>query len=99
MQVITLHLLHHVVEGICRLGPVYASWMYCFERFNSWMCQRVKNRANPETNVLQTYRVRNFDSFGYKYACCYALNNYFLDALYLLCTVDLRYNCKTFTRL
>ena len=33
--IITFHLLNHVVEAISRLGPVYGTWMYPFERFNS----------------------------------------------------------------
>lgn len=49
--------MHHIVEGIRRFGPVYAAWMYPFERFNSWMCQRALNRAHPEITIMETYRV------------------------------------------
>lgn len=69
MQVITFHLLNHVVEGISKLGPVYGTWMYSFERFNSWMCQRVLNRANPETTVIQTYRVCILYTMHGTYSC------------------------------
>ena len=51
-----MHLLHHAVEGIQRYGPVYSTWMYPFERFNSWLCRRVLNRARPEATVMETYR-------------------------------------------
>ncbi len=49
--------MRHVVEGIEKFGPVYATWMYSFERFNSWMCQRALNRAHPEVTIMETYRV------------------------------------------
>ena len=52
-----MHLLHHVVPGIKHFGPVYGTWMFSFERFNSWMCRRTLNRASPEATVMQTYRV------------------------------------------
>ena len=48
---------HHIPEGIRRLGPVYGTWMYPFERFNSWMCRRVMNRYRPEATIMATYRV------------------------------------------
>jgi len=53
-----MHLLHHIVDGIQRFGPVYSTWMFPYERFNSWMCRRALNRANPEATIMQTYRVR-----------------------------------------
>jgi len=53
-----MHLVRHVAEGIEQFGPVYGTWMYPYERFNSWLCQRVKNRAYPEATVIETYRVR-----------------------------------------
>jgi hypothetical protein len=49
--------MRHVVEGIGRFGPVYGTWMYSFERFNSWMCQRALNRTHPEVTIMETYRV------------------------------------------
>ncbi|KAK3735529.1 hypothetical protein QZH41_010032 [Actinostola sp. cb2023] len=56
---ISMHILHHVVAGIKVHGPVHSWWMYVYERFNSWICQRVKNRRHPEVNVMETYRVNN----------------------------------------
>ena len=38
-------------------GPVYETWMFTLERFNSWMCQRVHNRAKVEATIMETYRV------------------------------------------
>jgi len=52
-----MHLLRHIVEGMQRYGPVYGTWMYPFERFNSWISQRVLNRSSPEATVVETYRV------------------------------------------
>ena len=54
-----VHLLHHIVSGIKQFGPVYGTWMYSFERFNSWMCRCALNRAYPENTVMETYRVYN----------------------------------------
>ena len=31
--------------------------MYPFERFNSWIARRVKNRRYPEATVMETYRI------------------------------------------
>jgi len=38
MQDITTHIMHHMVEGIQKYGPVYGTWMYPFERFNRSVC-------------------------------------------------------------
>ena len=53
-----MQLLHHIVPAIQQYGPVYGTWMYSFEGFNSWMCRRAHNRAYPEATVIETYRVR-----------------------------------------
>ena len=39
---ITTHILRHIVAGIKQYGPVYGTWMFVFERFNSWICKRAK---------------------------------------------------------
>ena len=57
MQVMSLHLMHHIVQGIEWFGPVYGTWMFPYERFNSWMCRRALNRAHPEATIIETYRV------------------------------------------
>lgn len=54
---ITTHLLHHIVDGIKWFGPVYSTWMYSFERFNSWLCKRALNRFRSEATIMETYRV------------------------------------------
>lgn len=56
-QTITMHLLHHIPEGIEVYGPVYGTWMYNFERFNSWMTRRALNKCRPEATIIETYRV------------------------------------------
>jgi len=69
--------VHHIVKVIKQHGPVHSWWMYVYERFNSWICQRVKNRRHPEVNVMETYRVniytlcllviaKNVFAFGFK---------------------------------
>ena len=39
------------------MGPVRSWSMFKHERFNSWICRRVTNRANPEATVIKTYQV------------------------------------------
>jgi len=57
LQVITNHILHHVPEGIEKFGPVHGTWMFPYERFNSWLCRRALNRRHPEATILRTYQV------------------------------------------
>lgn len=52
-----MHILHHVADGIDNMGPVYSTWMYAYERFNSWMTRRAMNRRYPEATIMETYRV------------------------------------------
>ena len=57
---ITTHILRHVAEKIKPNGPIYASWMYPYERMNSWLTRRVMNRKNPEACIMETYQVYPF---------------------------------------
>lgn len=58
LQNITTHLLHHIVPlSIKRFGPVYGTWMFCFERFNSFLCKRSLNKRFPELAAVETYRI------------------------------------------
>lgn len=57
LNVIVFHLLHHLPYFIRRFGPVNNYWMYSFERFNSWISRRIKNRRFPESTVIETYRL------------------------------------------
>ena len=57
IQVIIIHLIRHVVDGMKQFGPVYATWMYGYERFNSWLHRRVTNCRYPEATLMETYRV------------------------------------------
>ena len=57
LQVIVFHLLHHLPMFIRRFGPACGFWMYPFERFNSWIGQRVHNRRFPEATVIESYRL------------------------------------------
>lgn len=55
MQLIVFHLLHHLPMFVRHFGPVYAFWMYPFERLNSWITRRVTSRRYPEATVVETY--------------------------------------------
>ena len=72
-QVITLHLLRHVVSGMKRFGPIYGSWMYGYERFNSWLHRRVMNRRFPEATLMETYRVSLEVLHGLYYTYIYSM--------------------------
>lgn len=63
LQNITTHILHHIVDGIRHFGPVYGTWMFVFERFNSWICKRALNMRYPEATVLETFVI--FDWCNY----------------------------------
>lgn len=63
IEVIVFHLLHHLPLFLKRYGPVYAFWMYPYERFNSWIIRRVLNRRYPESTVLETYRLTEWTNF------------------------------------
>ncbi|XP_060080696.1 uncharacterized protein LOC132560058 [Ylistrum balloti] len=60
LQNITTHLLHHITEGIRKFGPVYGTWMYVFERFNSWLCKRALHMQHQEATVVETYIIYDF---------------------------------------
>ena len=50
-------IVYHLPIFIKHLGPISGYWMYPFERFNSWISRRVKNRRYLEATVMQTYRI------------------------------------------
>ena len=50
-----------------RFGPVHGTWMFAYERFNSWLCRRALNRRHPEATILRTYQVMLSVSFEHKY--------------------------------
>ena len=60
---ITTHLLHHITDGIVKFGPVYSTWMFVFERFNSWLCQRALNKRSPEATIIETYIIYDWCQF------------------------------------
>lgn len=63
LQNITTHLLHHIIEGIKQYGPIYSTWMYVFERFNSWICKRALNKCHPENTAIETFIIFDWCQF------------------------------------
>lgn len=57
LQNVTTHILRHMVEGIAKFGPLYTTWMFPFERMNSWFTRRVLNRQYPESTIMETYQI------------------------------------------
>ena len=54
---ITTHLLRHIPGKIKENGPIYSSWMYPYERANSWLTRRVMKRSQAEECIMETYQV------------------------------------------
>jgi hypothetical protein len=48
INTICLHLMHHVVDIIRDLGPVYVHWCYAGERFGAFLVGLVKSPVGPE---------------------------------------------------
>lgn len=63
LQNITTHILHHVIDGIRKFGPIYGTWMFAFERFNSWICKRALNMSRPENTAIETYIIFEWCQF------------------------------------
>jgi hypothetical protein len=63
LQNVTTHLLHHIPEGIKLYGPVYGTWMFVFERFNSWLCKRTLNMRYPEATAVETFLIYDWCQF------------------------------------
>ena len=54
---ITTHILRHISEKINENGPLHASWMYPYERMNSWITRRVKNRSMVKECRMESVQV------------------------------------------
>ncbi|XP_072014762.1 uncharacterized protein [Amphiura filiformis] len=54
---ITTHLIIHITQGIMEYGPLYGTWMFAYERFYSWMSQRIVNRRHIESTVMRTFQI------------------------------------------
>ena len=63
LQNITTHVLHHIPDGIRKYGPIYGTWMYVFERFNSWICKRCLNMRYPEATASETFIIYDWCQF------------------------------------
>ena len=55
---ITTHIMRHIPEKMKENGPLYATWMFPYERLNSWMSRRAMNRNLTEECIMATYQVR-----------------------------------------
>jgi len=54
---ITTHILHHVARKISDYGPIYSTWMYPFERMNSYITRRANNRSRVERCIMETIQI------------------------------------------
>ena len=54
---ITTHILRHIAEKIIENGPMHASWMFPFERMNSYITRRALNRNKIEETIMETIQV------------------------------------------
>uniref|UniRef100_A0A7M5XLL3 DUF4218 domain-containing protein n=1 Tax=Clytia hemisphaerica TaxID=252671 RepID=A0A7M5XLL3_9CNID len=75
---ITTHILVHLASKIRDNGPLYAFWMFAFERMNSWITRRVMNRSKMEECVMETVQILDwvlFCQFMGKFDHLYDRNN------------------------
>ena len=94
LQNITTHILHHVIDGIRRFGPIYGTWMFAFERFNSWICKRALNMSHPENTAIETYIIYEWCQFmilSGKAGTCTHFTEPISDQNELDCTKELDY--------
>jgi hypothetical protein len=52
---ISVHFTAHLIKEIKLLGPVFLQQMYVYERFNGIHKSFIRNRAYPESNMVQGY--------------------------------------------
>ncbi|XP_035688707.1 uncharacterized protein LOC118424238 [Branchiostoma floridae] len=55
-----VHWMSHITPYISEYGPTKTYWMYLYERMNSFLSKRVKNRQHPESTAVESYRVYDF---------------------------------------
>ena len=54
---ITEHLMIHMVDQICALGPLYLHEMWTYEHFMSILNPYVLNHAYPEGSMIEEYSI------------------------------------------
>jgi hypothetical protein len=55
---ITEHLMIHMVDQICALGPLYLHEMWTYKRFMSILNRYVQNHAYPEGSMIEGYSTK-----------------------------------------
>ncbi|XP_019631536.1 PREDICTED: uncharacterized protein LOC109475369 [Branchiostoma belcheri] len=55
-----VHWVSHITPYISEYGPSKTYWMFLYERMNSFLSARVKNRQHPEATVVESYRIYDF---------------------------------------
>ncbi|XP_066922336.1 uncharacterized protein [Clytia hemisphaerica] len=61
---ITTHILRHLTTKIRDNGPLYAFWMYAYERMNSWITRRVMSRSKMEECIMETVQILDWVLFS-----------------------------------
>nr|XP_023654008.1 uncharacterized protein LOC111836725 [Paramormyrops kingsleyae] len=64
-QNITTHLLLHLPQSVRENGPLVSTWMFPFERANSWVVRRALNKCDMASTIMRTYQVLDFTLFAY----------------------------------
>lgn len=88
IQDISLHLLHHIVEGIRVTGPVQGMWMFPFERFNSWIARRVTSRRYPEATVMETYCVSCIGNWNWGLCRWHQVLDFIITSVQEICSIQ-----------
>jgi hypothetical protein len=65
---ISIHFTTHLVNEIKLLGPVFLHQMCAYERFNGILKSFIRNRAYPESSMVQGYYTEETVEWALNYA-------------------------------
>jgi hypothetical protein len=65
---ISIHFTTHLIKVIKLLGPVFLHQMNAYERFNSILKSFIRNRAYPESSMVQGYCTEEVVEWALNYA-------------------------------
>lgn len=65
-QTLCMHMLLHIPQQLRHFGPCRISWLFCYERYNSYLASLIHSRTNPcENMMLNTSIAANTNAFDW----------------------------------
>jgi len=49
----SLHMITHLFDSVCKLGPLRDTWSYAFESYFSWLKDLVRNKFRPVASIAR----------------------------------------------